>query len=234
MIVEYLGLPGSGKTYQANLYKKKIEGEGMPYCDISRYKGMALWLKVFYKVADYAILWIPKYRKQIKEYNKICIHCPQKSSFLSASISYYIKDIVLYSFVYDIFGNSNRIIINDEGMLHRLITLIVQFNPPIEKLLSLYLSTNHGERRFYIGITVENAFKNIKNRNRKVCSMDELDDKTFLRLLHKYYETFQIIINSKCVNLEIINNEQESGKNSCLLKTSKDLSPSQEKLFITN
>ena len=63
MIVEYLGIPGCGKTYQANLYKKDLEQKGIAYIDLSRWKGTPLWLKIFFKVTDKLFVFLHKYRK---------------------------------------------------------------------------------------------------------------------------------------------------------------------------
>lgn len=140
MIVEYFGIPGSGKTYQVKLYKQFLKLEGKQFLDISRFSGMPLWLKVFYKIADSVILVLPKYRKQISEYKKLCKDCREESRFVPLSLNACIKDIVLYSMINDMFQHSNKIIINDEGQLHRVIFLIVQFNCSFEHAVGIYQS----------------------------------------------------------------------------------------------
>ncbi len=189
MIVEYFGIPGSGKTFQASLFKERLWQEGIKYIDISRYSGMPLWLKVFYKLADYAILVLPKYRKQIAEYKAACKDCPKDPAFVPFTLDYCIKDIVLYSFVNDIFRRSEKTFVNDEGRLHRVVFLIVQFNCPFEPVFGIYLSHKHNETIRYVHTSSEQAFQNIKNRNRKVCPMDEMDDK----LLKEYIGTFEVV-----------------------------------------
>lgn len=186
MVVEFFGIPGSGKTFQANLFKKKLRHNRIKYIDFSRHSGMPLWMKIFYKMTDYAILVLPKYRKQIAEYKEVCKDCPKAPAFISFSLDYCIKDIVLYSFVNDMFRQSETIIVNDEGQLHRVIFLIVQFNCPFDQVFDLYLSHKHNETIRYVQTSSEQAFQNIKNRNRKVCPMDEMDD----NLLKEYINTF--------------------------------------------
>lgn len=187
MIVEYFGVPGSGKTYHTNLYKEQLKYGGKKYIDISRYSAMPLWLKLLYKLADYTILILPKYRKEITEYKEVCKSCRRESTFVPFSLDYCIKDIVLYSLVYDVFRHFGRIVVNDEGQLHRVIFLVVQFNCSLEEALGIYKSHKHNETVRYIKTPSELAFRNIKKRNRKICPMDEMDD----NFLMDYIKTFE-------------------------------------------
>lgn len=186
MIVEFFGIPGSGKTYQANLYKQQLQLEGKKYLDISRFSGMPLWLKLCYKLADFAILVLPKYRKQIAEYREACYDCLAEPAFVPISLDYCIKDIVLYSLVYDVFGNSRNIILNDEGQLHKIIVLIVQYCCPIDEVMKIYLSHKHRIEIKHIKTSLNKAFNNIKQRNRNVCPMDKMDDDKIIEFLRKF------------------------------------------------
>ena len=202
MIIEYYGIPGCGKTYQTNLYKQQLSQEGKQYIDISRYSGMPLWLKVFYKIADYAILVLPKYRRQIAEYRKACKNCSKEPAFVPFSLKYCIQDIVLYSLVYDVFGKFERFVINDEGRLHRVISLIVQFNPPFEEIMSIYNDNFHGEKCSYVRTSVETAFSNIKKRNRNICPMDEMDDKSLKAYMLTFYNVCEKTLNFNHINIK--------------------------------
>ena len=187
MIVEYFGVPGSGKTYHTNLYKEQLKYEGKKYIDISRYSAMPLWLKFLYKLADYTILILPKYRKQITEYKEVCKGCRRESTFVPFSLDYCIKDIVLYSLVYDVFCHLGRIVVNDEGQLHRVIFLSVQFGVALDKLIPVYQSFRHRVVCRYVKTTSDNIMRNIKRRNRRVCAMDELKD----GMLRDYIRAFE-------------------------------------------
>lgn len=187
MIVEYFGIPGSGKTFQAKLFKEKLRRDGIKYIDISRHSGMPLWLKFFYKLADYFIMILPKYRKQIAEYREVCKNCPKEPAFVPFSLDYCIMDIVLYSLVNDVFSHSRNTVVNDEGQLHRILFLVVQYGCSLNRVMDIYFSHKHDETVRYVKTSVETAFQNIKIRNRKVCPMDEMDDK----LLIEYVKTFE-------------------------------------------
>lgn len=204
MIVEYFGIPGSGKTFQASLFKEKLWQEGIKYIDISRYSGMPLWLKVFYKLADYTILVLPKYRKQIAEYKAACKDCPKDPAFVPFTLDYCIKDIVLYSFINDIFRRSVKTTVNDEGQLHRVIFLIVQFNCPFEQVFGIYRSHMHNETIRYVQTSSEQAFQNIKNRNRKVCPMDEINDELLMEYIKTFEGVCEAAVNKYLNDIEIV------------------------------
>lgn len=204
MLVEFFGVPGSGKTYYAHLYKESLKQNKKRYIDISRYNGMPFWLKVFYKLADYVIKILPRYRKQVAEYKEVCRECPREALFIPFSLDYCIKDIVLYSFANTFFRHSRRIIINDEGQLHRLIFLIVQFNCSIDLALEIYLSHKHDGTIRYVQTSSKQAFQNIKNRNRKVCPMDEMDDILLKNYINTFEKVCKEIIRRDCSEIEII------------------------------
>ncbi len=202
MIVEYLGAPGCGKTFHANLFKKSLKEKGISYMDISRHKGMPLYLKVLYKFWDYSILLIPKYRKQFVTYYNICKTGRLEPAFIPFSLDYCIKDIVLSSFLHSVFRKSKKIVINDEGQLQRIVFLAVQYNVDIEDLINVYKNEIHIEKTIYIRSLVDKLYENILKRNRHVCAMDELDS----ACLKKYLTEFDICC-EKLVELSVVTKE---------------------------
>lgn len=196
MYIEYLGIPGSGKTYHAAKYKKLLKEEGKNFLDVSRQKDMSLWLKVFYKLAENVLLLFPKYRKQAKEYENICRDCLDKPNYLPFTLSYCIKDIVLASLLHDVFDSKNRIFLNDEGQLQRIVFLVVQYDVPLDEILSVYNKYKGNVKTLYVKTDVVTALANIKNRNRHVCPMDEMDDKTLMLYITSFYHACESCYNT--------------------------------------
>ena len=186
MIIEYIGIPGCGKTYQANLYKQKIKTEGKKYLDISRHKGSPLWLKAFYKIANYGICLMPKYKSQIRQYYLACNECSDKPRYFPLPLKICIRDIVLSSLLHFLFAKTQRVILNDEGQLLKIAVLIVQYDVDIQKIMQVYNTEKHFEDIRYIQISVEEAFVNIRKRNRHVCEMDEMKDDELMAYLNKF------------------------------------------------
>ena len=102
------------------------------------------------------------------------------------SLEYCIRDVVLYALVNDMFRHTNRIVINDEGKVHRIITLAVLYGVDIKRLMDIYIKNPHDEDVRYIDTTVDTAYANIKKRNRKVCQMDYLPNETLLTYLQDF------------------------------------------------
>ncbi len=190
MIIEYLGMPGSGKTFRLNQYKQKIVDKGVPFLDVSRYSGMSILAKLFYKIADLLILVIPKYRLKMKHYKEGCTTIPfdsnKEAAFLNTSFDCCIKDIVLAIFIHDVFKKSNWIVLNDEGLLHRITMVIVLYGVDLNRIMEVYHREKHHVETIFVDTSVENAFLNIRNRNRHVCGFDEMDDEMLYGYLNLY------------------------------------------------
>lgn len=175
MYIEYLGIPGCGKTFWKDKYLEQLRADGGALLDVSRQKVMPLWLKVFYKLAESFLLQLPRYKNETREYEEVCKGCRKEPKYLPFSLAYCIKDIVLASFLHDIFGGK-KIYVNDEGQLQRVVFLVVQYGVPLDALLPIYMKYRGDVKTIYVKTEVETAIANIRRRNRHVCPMDELTD----------------------------------------------------------
>lgn len=196
MFVEYLGIPGSGKSYNKQLYIEQLSNEKVKWIDISRWKGMPLCLKIFYKLADYSIYLIPKYRRLFKQYKEASKIKSDYTKYFPLSFEICLRDIVQASFLHDFFGKWNCIVLNDEGLLQRIATLAVQYEVSIEELMKVYHTEKHLEDTRFLEISTNVAFGNIKSRNRHDCEMDEMNDD----MLKNYLNDFDVAC-KKCMNL---------------------------------
>ena len=195
MIVEYFGIPGCGKTYQANLYKQELKANGISYIDLSRWKGAPVWLKVFYKLADKTFVFVPKYRRLKAQLRYLCNDVYGKEpKYLPFSVDYCIDRIIGSVFLQDIFGGRKKVAINDEGMMQWVVFLSVQYEIPIDNIVEVLKPVNGNCKTVYIDVSVEVAFNNIKKRNRHICLMDEMDDLKLRNYLEEYSELCNEIV----------------------------------------
>lgn len=202
MYVEYLGIPGCGKTFWKDKYLAQLKADGKPFLDVSRQKVMPLWLKVFYKFAETILLQCPKYKRLTQEYKSLCKGYPQEPKFIPFSLAYCIKDIVLATLLHDIF-DGKKIYVNDEGQLQRLVFLSVQFGVAIDKLRPLYMKNRRAEKTIYVKTEIDTAFANIRKRNRHVCPMDELTDETLRAYETEFYNCCECLAENINDNFEI-------------------------------
>lgn len=194
MIIEYLGVPGSGKSFLANKYKEELKAKEIPFLDLSRWKGMPLWLKVFYKITDKCLFVLPKYRKLRGSLKKICKkYAHVQPSYLPFSIDYCIERIVSSVLLQDVFGKCKKITINDEGLLQWVVFLNVQYGIDIKNILNQLKPFSPNVKVQLIDISIEQAFENIKKRNRHICPMDEMADCTLVNYLEDFHNGCYIV-----------------------------------------
>ncbi|GEM_PF-6492600 len=197
MIVDLFGIPGCGKTFYSKDLRKRMIKADLPCVDISRFNGMPLWLKICYKLADFAICLLPKYRKQKKVIKSLFISCENvKSKYVPFSLDYCINDIVLSTLIHDICNKLKIFCVNDEGQIQRYVFLMIQFGIPFDRLFSVYKQYNDNSFTIYLMSNVECAFSNIKNRNRHVCPMDEISDDILKMYLNDFYVGCELFRNN--------------------------------------
>lgn len=204
MYIEFLGIPGSGKTFHANLLKTTLTEKGDKFLDVSRQKIMLLWLKIFYKLAETILIKLPKYRRQTKEYIKACHGCSEQPVYLPFTLKYCIKDIVLASLLHDIFRSKRIVYINDEGQLQRIVFLIVQYNVPFDMIMPIYAKYKDDVKTLYIQTAPDKAFENIKSRNRHVCPMDEMEDEKLKAYLEDFFNCCEKLNNENLISQQIL------------------------------
>lgn len=189
MIIEYLGIPGSGKTFFANQYKFDLRSSGVKYIDLSRCKASPIWLKVFYKFAERSFAFVPKYRRIRKQLLALSKKkdCNREPQYLPFSLNYCIDRILLCVLLQDMFGSGKKIAINDEGLLQWIVFLNLQYKVSLRDIIK-YVPLSKDCRTKFIICSVETALDNIKRRNRHDCPMDEMSH----NLLKKYLCEFSL------------------------------------------
>lgn len=202
MYVEYLGIPGCGKTFWKDKYLEQLRADGGALLDVSRQKVMPLWLKVFYKLAETFLLQLPRYKKETHEYEEACKGCRKEPKYLPFSLAYCIKDVVLASLLHDIFSGK-KIYVNDEGQLQRVVFLVVQYGVSLDKLLPIYKKYRGDVKTIYVKTEVETAIANIRKRNRHVCPMDELSDNELRAYEQECYECCEQMAKEINSNFEV-------------------------------
>lgn len=193
MMIEYLGIPGSGKTTIMRQQIEQLKQQGIKYIDLSRYKGMPLWLKVYYKFADYAVYMLPKYRKQIATLREVCKGCSTEPKYLPFTIDYCIKDIVQATLLQYVFGGGRRVVLNDEGQMLRVVFLCVQYGTDADAILKC-LNVPSFVKTEYVKVDAETAYQRIKARNRHVCPMDELSDERQMEYLRETEKVCELVM----------------------------------------
>src|SRR5574344_1971974 len=170
MLVEFFGIPGSGKTYQASLYKARLQKQGAAYFDLSRKKETSIFLKIFYKILDKTLRYWPSYKRMYLSlqdiYKKGGLENPK---YLPFSVDYCVNRILQSLFLWKVCGKSAKIFFNDEGLFQWIAFFVVQYAVPLEKIIEALKLSNHNVQVQFVDVFEEKAFLNIKKRDRHVC-----------------------------------------------------------------
>ena len=196
MIVEFYGIPGSGKTYCADIYKRQLAQDEVPYIDLSRCSKTPLWLKILYKIVDKCIYFVPRYYKINRKLRSLCRQA--KPKYLPFSLHYCVNRIVCSIFLQDFFGKRKKIAINDEGLFQWIAFLSVQYGVAVDSVKTILPPVNVNCKNVYVQKSIENAFANIKQRNRHVCPMDEMPDDDLKNYLVDYNNALELLKNKGC------------------------------------
>lgn len=187
MIIEFVGIPGSGKTFYASQYKKKLESCKKSYIDISICKDTKLWIKLLFVFVKKTHLLFPRYRAINKELLSICRkYDKEEPAYLPFSLQYCVRRIILSIVMRDIFSKFKRDIINDEGLLQWIAFIHVLYAIPITELIDYCNYSDKNCKTFFFSTPINVAKKNIENRNRHDCLMDELSTNDLINYLNDY------------------------------------------------
>lgn len=200
VICETFGLPGSGKSFFCDKLKKEYKKYKI-VSSIEQQKKSFIGkciIKLNFKINKL------KYRKLAKllkggvrgKINLFAEKIPPK----------YMIEHICYCFsLYK--KNSVKLYFLDEGIVHLLSAFGAEYGLSFDFLKHIFEVIERDIKFndiYYLEISIENALKNIKERNRHTCYIDELEE-TKLRMLLESYEKnmtmFYKLLSNKCVKI---------------------------------
>lgn len=213
MVIEFMGIPGSGKSFLGNslsetLNKKKIKSINI--LDKSRHEiKYKILFKIWHLAAYKSKIYAKTYKiikKEFSDYQNI------KAGYNVCSINDYIDVIAFYVFLYEKLKDKKKIYIFDEGIFQQLSTIYVNYNLTYESLDSvLKYVEKYIPKTIYMRTDVDVAIASIKKRNRHVCYIDELEGEELRTFLNKYIKISERFVEKK--GIYIINRSDSSDAN---------------------
>ena len=97
----------------------------------------------------------------------------------------------------------------DEGIIHRTVTLAVNYglsDHDFFTLIGIFGPVIKQIKCFYLEISLQDAFRAIRKRNRHECEMDEFDDDELIQYLKAYEHYFRLVHNHFNHNIVTRNN----------------------------
>ena len=174
MVIELYGSPGAGKTY---IKEQLIEEEG---CQGSPNKENPL-----IRIAKRLVIYLPSSRKIRKKIIKK-IENVNEPAYNNVTLESCVDNIVMVLFGY---RHTRRKLFMDEGVVHRLISMSVNFRIGFDCLSEILDSLSpwlEDVTVFYLFAEPEECYQSIKKRNRHICNIDELEDGELRNYLRDY------------------------------------------------
>lgn len=184
MLIDYIGIPGCGKTYQTNLAKVYCLKEGISFVDISHGKNASLFVKLLLVLSEKSLLLTSDYKRCVSHFKTRASQASPK--YLPFSLEYCVQRILGAKILAKLFRDCRKVAFNDEGVFQWVVFLSLQYGIPIKEIIDTCSLEKVDSHTIYISISEMAAFGNIKKRNRHVCEMDEMRDSELMDYLKEF------------------------------------------------
>lgn len=187
MVVDFYGIPGSGKTYTSyNIvnYLKLNKLKSINILDKSRYN---LAYKLFFKTWRVLLKRSDEFKKIKSEIIIILGNISGiKPQYSDSDLDCYVIKLAIQILEYNRFSKRNTIYIYDEGLFQIVATMAINFSLSKKKIHELadYIVAIHNIS-LYIDVPVQIAFDSFRKRDRHDCYIDEFADEKLLEFLKK-------------------------------------------------
>ena len=192
MVIECIGLPGSGKTYLMDKLDRQLGLREVEYVNVTaNCAGRLLW-KIGRRLARALIFLSGDARMLRKRMRGILEEAGEHESRFGIyqNADYTIRSLALYNYLYRRMIKTHTIYLFDEGMVHALVKLCADFgysDETFRKMAQVSEQGIHTSRLVILNeISREDCFKSIRKRDRHVCEFDELDDSRLTEILGEY------------------------------------------------
>ena len=195
MFIEFIGLPGSGKTYFCGQIDNELSKKSIKSCNLIELSRSRFFYKLFFKsLRAYAKINGRTRRLSRRLEELLAPYRGIRAKYNECFIDSYISDICTLVILKNLLGKSKRVFLLDEGLFQRAVTMAVNYNlckSDIIKLLSVL--KRYTDSTVYIKISCEDSLRSVRQRNRHVCAMDNLNDEELKSFLKKYYASCEYI-----------------------------------------
>ncbi len=192
MVLECIGLPGSGKTYLIGKLQAELEKKGIPAVNASESRSNRVSRKIAGKILRAGV--IPdreagELRSRLREI--LADGEPWSSRFgIYEDTGYTVRSAAAFVQQYRKMMHSPKVYLLDEGLVHALVKLCADFGIRDEIFLSM---AGEAEKRLtgqrlvvHNGIRMEDCIASIADRNRHICAFDELRGEKLEDILREY------------------------------------------------
>ena len=202
MMVDFVGLPGCGKSFMTEKLQQRLSEKGFVVHNLSRNRKTSIACKILFKLAALFLYVSPYYyrkKKMILEKIGDAETIPYESNFFIKEKKKIVKDLILNSFVHNAFDSPKKIFLNDEGIVHKVLYMTIFFKIPLNSMMEIFEILRTKPLTFFIKCSVEQSFASIKERNRKDCPMDFLNNDELLFFLNSFLKKINLMQKMICL-----------------------------------
>ena len=192
MVVECIGLPGSGKTYLMRSVEEELLKRGIPCVNAGERSMHSVWWKAAKKVLHRTIFLDRDAREirgrflSILEKEK-----PLQSRYgINTDERFTVESAAIFAAAYHLMERSEKVYLLDEGLVHTIVKFCAEFHLPDQVFLELVAACGPVDELSRIvvhnRISVDDCVKSIQKRDRHICAFDELPEEELRELLGQY------------------------------------------------
>ena len=192
MVVECIGLPGSGKTYLMRSVEEELLKRGIPCVNAGERSMHSVWWKAAKKVLHRTIFLDRDAREirgrflSILEKEK-----PLQSRYgINTDERFTVESAAIFAAAYRLMERSEKVYLFDEGLVHTIVKFCAEFHLPESVFLEMVAACGPFDELSRIvvhnRISVDDCVRSIQERDRHICAFDELPEEKLRELLEQY------------------------------------------------
>ena len=192
MVVECIGLPGSGKTYLMRSVEEELLKRGIPCVNAGERSMRSMWWKAGKKVLHRTIFLDRDAREirgrflSILEKEK-----PLQSRYgINTDERFTVESAAIFVAAYRLMERSEKVYLFDEGLVHTIVKFCAEFHLPESVFLEMVAACGPFDELSRIvvhnRISVDDCVRSIQERDRHICAFDELPEEKLRELLEQY------------------------------------------------
>lgn len=192
MVIECIGLPGSGKTYLMAHLEEEIRKNGVRCVNASdRSMNRVSW-KAARKLL-HAGIFLERNARRLQARMEKALRAENQAHSqygIYKDERYTLESAAAFRLVYRRMMRSDTVYLFDEGLVHAVVKFCADFALQEETFLKLMEAAESGisGKRLvvYNAISQDSCFASLRKRNRHICDFDELPDDALRGILREY------------------------------------------------
>ena len=201
MVVECIGLPGSGKTYLMRSVEEELLKRGIPCVNAGERSMHSVWWKAAKKVLHRTI-FLDRDAREIRERMRKILEeaggsrqedraFPLRSRYgINTDERFTVESAAIFVAAYRLMERSEKVYLFDEGLVHTIVKFCAEFHLPESVFLEMVAACGPFDELSRIvvhnRISVDDCVRSIQERDRHICAFDELPEEKLRELLEQY------------------------------------------------